>query len=68
VLSGVLILAVITDSATDRHGLMAGVTAMIAVSAMACQFSLLRLAATGAPSTAAMTGNVTNRSYWLRPH
>jgi len=68
VLSGVLILAVITDSATDRHGLMAGVTALIAVSAMACQFSLLRLAATGAPSTAAMTGNVTNRSYWLRPH
>jgi Protein of unknown function (DUF1275)/Integrase core domain len=31
-LAGVLILAVITDSATDPHGLMAGVTAMIAVS------------------------------------
>ena len=59
-LAGVLILAVITDSATDPHGLMAGVTALIAVSAMACQFSLLRLAVTGAPSTAVMTGNVTN--------
>ena len=59
-LAGVLILAVIADSTTDPHGLMAGVTAMIAVSAMACQFSLLRLAVTGAPSTAVMTGNVTN--------
>jgi uncharacterized membrane protein YoaK (UPF0700 family) len=59
-LAGVLILAVITDSATDQHGLMAGVTAMTAVSAMACQFTLLRLAVTGAPSTAVMTGNVTN--------
>ncbi len=59
-LAGVLVLAVITNSAADPHGLMAGVTAMIAVSAMACQFSLLRLALTGAPSTAVMTGNVTN--------
>jgi len=59
-LAGVLILAVITDSATDPNGLRAGVTAMIAVSAMACQFSLLRLAVTDAPSTAVMTGNVTN--------
>ena len=59
-LAGVLILAVITDSATDPHGLMGGVTALIAVSAMACQFSLLRLAVTGAPSTAVMTGNVTS--------
>jgi len=27
---------------------------------MACQFSLLRLAVSGAPSTAVMTGNLTN--------
>jgi uncharacterized membrane protein YoaK (UPF0700 family) len=59
-LAGVLIIAVVTSSATDPHGLMAGVTAMIAVSAMACQFSLLHLAVTGGPSTAVMTGNVTN--------
>jgi len=59
-LAGVLILAVVTESAADPHGLMAGITAMTAVSAMACQFTLLRLAMTGAPSTAVMTGNVTN--------
>ena len=40
---------------------MAGITAMIIVSAMASQFALLRLAAPGgAPSTAVMTGNLTN--------
>ena len=33
---------------------------MIAVSAMACQFALLRLALPVAPSTAVMTGNLTN--------
>jgi uncharacterized membrane protein YoaK (UPF0700 family) len=59
-LAAVLILAVVARSAADPHGWMACVTAMIAVSAMACQFSLLRLAMTGAPSTAVMTGNVTN--------
>src|SRR5262245_35067453 len=59
-LAGVLVLAVVTDSAADPHGWTAGITAMTAVSAMACQFSLLRLALTGAPSTAVMTGNVTN--------
>src|SRR5260370_29396933 len=40
--------------------MMTGATAMIAVCAMACQFALLRLAVPGAPSTAVMTGNVTN--------
>src|SRR5262249_20871542 len=49
-LAGVLVVAVTTDSAANPHGLMAGVTAMIAVSAMACQFTLLRLGMTGAPS------------------
>jgi len=33
---------------------------MIAVSAMACQYALLRLAIPGAISTAVMTGNLTN--------
>ena len=34
--------------------------AMIAVSAMACQFTLLRIAVPRSPSTGAMTGNLTN--------
>jgi len=59
-LASVLILALTTDSATDPHGAMACVTALIAVSAMACQLSVLRLAVTGAPSTVVMTTNVTN--------
>jgi uncharacterized membrane protein YoaK (UPF0700 family) len=59
-LTCVLILSVIRDPAASPHRLMAGVTAIIAVSAMACQFSVLRLALPGAPSTAVMTGNVTN--------
>jgi uncharacterized membrane protein YoaK (UPF0700 family) len=39
---------------------MAAIAAMMAVSAMACQFALLRLALPVAPSTAVMTGNLTN--------
>src|SRR6266446_2484878 len=56
----VLILSVVYDPAVDPHGLMATVAAMMAVSAMACQFALLRLAVPGAPSTAVMTGNLTS--------
>jgi uncharacterized membrane protein YoaK (UPF0700 family) len=59
-LAGVLIFSVITEPAANPHGLRAGIAAMIAVSAMACQFALLRLAVPGAPSTAVMTGNLTN--------
>jgi len=59
-LSCVLIFSVITEPSANPHGLMAGIAAMIAVSAMACQFALLRLALPGAPSTAGMTGNLTN--------
>jgi len=59
-LAGVLIVSVITKPSTNPHGLMAGIAAMIAVSAMACQFALLRLALPVAPSTAVMTGNLTN--------
>ena len=44
----------------NPHGLMAAIAAMMAVSAMACQFALLRLALPVAPSTAVMTGNLTN--------
>jgi uncharacterized membrane protein YoaK (UPF0700 family) len=59
-LTCVLILSVIQDHAQDRHGVVASLAAMIAVSAMACQFALLRIAVPGAPSTAVMTGNLTN--------
>jgi len=59
-LTCVLIFRVISGSAAKPHGLVASVIAMIAVSAMACQFALLRLGVPGAPSTAVMTGNLTN--------
>jgi uncharacterized membrane protein YoaK (UPF0700 family) len=59
-LTCVLIFSVITKPSANPHGLLAGIAAMIAVSAMACQFALLRLALPVAPSTAVMTGNLTN--------
>src|SRR6267378_2414767 len=59
-LACVLVFSVINDPAANPHGLMAIFVAMVAVSAMACQFALLRLAVPGAPSTAVMTGNLTN--------
>jgi len=59
-LCGVLVLGVISDPAAHPNGLFAAATAMIAVTAMACQFALLRLGVPGAPSTAVMTGNLTN--------
>ena len=59
-LAAVLLFSVITRISTDPRGLTAGVAVMIAVSAMACQYALLRLAIPGAISTAVMTGNLTN--------
>jgi uncharacterized membrane protein YoaK (UPF0700 family) len=56
----VLAFSVLTKPSGDPHGLMATIAAMIAVSAMACQFALLRLTLPVAPSTAVMTGNLTN--------
>ena len=54
------IFSVITRPSADPHGLMATIAAMIAVTAMGCQFALLRLTLPVAPSTAVMTGNLTN--------
>src|ERR1700681_3800552 len=51
-LLGVLIFSIATKPSANPHGLTACITAMMAVSAMACQFALLRLALTVAPSTA----------------
>jgi len=59
-LAAVLLFSVITKTSTDPRGLTAGIAVMIAVSAMACQYALLRLAIPGALSTAVMTGNLTN--------
>ena len=59
-LAAVLIFSVVTRPSADPHGLMAGVAVMIAVSAMACQYALLRLAMPRVVSTAVMTGNLTN--------
>ena len=56
----VLIFSVITKPSADPHGLIATIAAMIAVSAMGCQFALLRLTLPVAPSTAVMTGNLAN--------
>ena len=59
-LACVLVFSVLTNPSADPHGLMAGIAAMMAVSAMACQFALLRLTLPVVPSTAVMTGNLTN--------
>src|SRR5215469_3187120 len=56
----VLIFGVVTKPSADPHGINATIAAMIAVTAMGCQFALLRLALPVAPSTAVMTGNLTN--------
>jgi len=55
-----LIFSAINKPSADPHGLMATIAAMIAVTAMGCQFALLRLTLPVAPSTAVMTGNLTN--------
>jgi len=59
-LACVLIASILTDPTANPRGVSASITAMIAVSAIACQFALLRLALPVAPSTAVMTGNLTN--------
>jgi len=59
-LTCVLTVSVAYDPSTNPHGLIAGTAAMIAVTAMACQFALLRLALPEAPSTGVMTGNLNN--------
>ena len=64
-LGGVMVFSVITSPSATLHGLTAGIAVMIAVSAMACQYTLLRLAVPGALSTAVMTGNLTNATLSL---
>jgi uncharacterized membrane protein YoaK (UPF0700 family) len=59
-ITAVLVFSVVAKPSGNPHGFLAAVTAMIAVSAMASQYALLRLALPGAISTAVMTGNLTN--------
>ena len=56
----VLVFSVSYPPSANPHRLMAVVVAMFAVSAMGCQFAFLRLGLPGSPSTAVMTGNLTN--------
>lgn len=64
-LTCVLIFSVIYSPAINPHGWRSVVIAMIAISTMACQFALLRVSFPVAPSTAAMTGNLTNAALSL---
>lgn len=64
-LTGLLVFSVTLSPSAHPRGLTAGIAAMIAVSAMASQFALLRLAEPVAPSTAVMTGNLTNAVLFL---
>lgn len=59
-LAAVMAVSVLTKASTEPEGLMAGLAAMIAVAAMACQYALFRLAMPNVASTAVMTGNLTN--------
>ncbi len=59
-LIAVLVLSVIFNPEHNQHSFSRLIVAMIAVGAMACQFALLRVAVPDAPSTAVMTGNLTN--------
>jgi uncharacterized membrane protein YoaK (UPF0700 family) len=59
-LAAVLVFCVSAKPSSNPHGILAIVAALIAVSAMACQYALLRLAMPRAVSTAVMTGNLTN--------
>jgi uncharacterized membrane protein YoaK (UPF0700 family) len=59
-LAAVLVVCLAAEPSGHPHGIAACVAALIAVSAMACQYALLRLAMPRAVSTAVMTGNLAN--------
>jgi uncharacterized membrane protein YoaK (UPF0700 family) len=60
VLIGLLAFCVVTKASTVPDSWTAGVAASLAVGAMGLQHALLRLSSPKAPSTAVMTGNLTN--------
>ena len=59
-LATVSIVAIFERPSASPHGFVAGIAVMLAVSAMACQYALLRLVFPDVLSTASMTGNLTN--------
>jgi uncharacterized membrane protein YoaK (UPF0700 family) len=63
--SALLVFSVITKPSASPRGLAAGIAVMIAISAIACQYALFRLAIPEAASTASMTGNLTNATLAL---
>jgi uncharacterized membrane protein YoaK (UPF0700 family) len=60
VITCLLIFSFIIKPSANPHGLMAMMAGMIVVTAMGSQFALQRLTLRVAPSTAVMTGNLTN--------
>src|SRR5262249_37414745 len=58
-IAGVLLTSVIGRDNASQGSAVQGIAAMLAVSAMACQFAMLHVALPGVPSTAVMTGNLT---------
>ena len=58
-LATVLFVGVTFHVGASPNGGMTTVAAVLATSAMACQFALLRMAVAGSPSAAVMTGNLT---------
>ena len=55
----VLVFSVSRHAAAHPHGVDAAIAGLLAVSAMACQAALSRLALSGAPATGTVTGNLT---------
>ncbi len=64
-LAAVLVISLRYHPSASHQGLMFTVAAMTAVSAMACQFALLRIIMPNAPSTAVMTGNLSSSTLAL---
>jgi len=59
-LAAVLVFCLVAEPSRHPHGIAGCIAALIAVSAMACQYALFRLAMPRAVSTAVMTGNLAN--------
>ena len=59
-LTGILSFTVLIKPSVSPHGLLTDIAVMMAVSSIACQYALFRLAMPYSLSTAVMTGNLTN--------
>ena len=58
-IAGVLLMSLMDRNDANRDASVKSLAAMLAVSAMACQFATLRIALPGVTSTSVMTGNLT---------